>query len=315
MTSLAVVTNQKKVDTSTRESIDRALSNAGFGEAPWYEAKSGSAATPAAERALEDGADVVLAVGGDGTLRACAHAVAGTSAALAVVPTGTANLFASALSLPKDPAEVVQLILGGAIRLLDVGSCNGMRFNVMAGSGFDAELMRAVDDGPKDRFGTLAYIWEGVREVRRQKPLDVRVDIDGSTFYEGAATCVLVGNLGKLKAGVFAFPDASPIDGRLEVGVLSAASMRQWAEVGLRLVTRRPDASPHVQMSRGERIDVTWAPGGSTKQKRRAKETPYELDGGQKGMARKLHYRCEPRALRLVVPSNTDGAVSEGAQR
>jgi YegS/Rv2252/BmrU family lipid kinase len=302
MTSIAVVTNKKKVTDRQRDALRNALGDAGFGGARWYEAPKGSAATPATAEALEDGADVVVAMGGDGTVRACAHALAGTEATLAVMPTGTANLFANALALPTDPAPVVDLVLHGATRVLDMGNCNGMRFNVMSGSGFDAALMEAVDDGPKDRFGTLAYVWAGVREVRHRTPREVKVTVDGQVFYRGPSTGVLVGNLGKLKAGVFAFPEASPTDGLLDVGVLSASSLKDWASVAGHLAIRRPETSPHVQMSRGERIDVTWAPKGTTKQKKKAAKTPFELDGGAKGTTRKLHYRCEPQALRVLVP-------------
>src|SRR5688572_25274812 len=100
MTSLAVVTNEKKIAPELRERLRNVLTDAGFGGAKWYEAPKGSAATPATEKALAEGADVVLAVGGDGTVRAVAHALAGTSASMAVLPAGTANLFASSLHLP-----------------------------------------------------------------------------------------------------------------------------------------------------------------------------------------------------------------------
>lgn len=303
MTSVAVVTNRKKVNASASDALRKALTNAGFGDARWYEAKGGSAATPATECALADGANVVIAAGGDGTVRGCAHALAGTDAALAVMPTGTANLFASALDLPSDADAVVELLTSGAVRTLDVGVCNGMRFVVMAGSGFDASLMKAVDDGPKDRFGTLAYVWAGLREVRRREPLNVRVTVDGSRFYNGLATCVLVGNLGRLKAGVFAFPEASPVDGRLEVGVVSASTAMQWLGVAGRVLLRRPQASRRVQLGSGSTIDVEWAPKAAGRTKKRARKMPYELDGGAKGSARKLHYACEPRSLRVLVPA------------
>jgi diacylglycerol kinase (ATP) len=303
MTSVAVVTNKKKVTDDVRDAVRSALADAGFGGAKWYEAPKGSAATPATEEALKDGADVVLAVGGDGTVRACSHALAGTDATLAVMPSGTANLFASALGLPTDPAEVVDLVVGGTTRVLDMGRCNDLRFNVMSGTGFDAAMMEAVDDGPKDRFGTLAYVWAGVREARRREPCDVKVVVDGRAFYRGPSTGVLVGNLGKLKAGVFAFPDASPTDGKLDVGVLSAHSLKDWASVAGHVVTRRPQTSPHVQMTQGECIEVTWAPKGSDKQKKRAAKTPFELDGGAKGNTRKLQFVCEPHALRVLVPT------------
>jgi YegS/Rv2252/BmrU family lipid kinase len=303
MTALGVVTNRKKVDERLVENLRGMLTEVGFGGARWYEAKKGSAAKGATQQAVADGADVILAVGGDGTVRACADALAGSDVALAVLPAGTANLFASALSLPKDAGAVLEAIMGGATRRLDLGNCDGMRFGVMSGSGYDAAIMERVDDGPKERFGTLAYVWAGVREARQQEPTTVRVTVDGEDFYRGPATCVLVGNLGELKAGVAAFPEASPTDGLLDVGVVTAGTLREWAEVAVRLVAHRPAKSRNAHMSKGRKIDVTWAPGGSAKEKKRADEIPFELDGGAKGAKRKLHYTCEPGALRLVIPS------------
>jgi len=307
MTALGVVTNRKKIDERLADDLRARLTEVGFGGARWYEAKKGSAAQQATEKAVADGADVVLAVGGDGTVRACADALAGSEVALAVLPAGTANLFASALSLPKEPKAVLDAIMAGATRRIDLGNCCGMRFGVMAGSGFDAAIMGQVDDGPKERFGTLAYVWAGMREARKQEPTPVRVKVDGDDYYRGPATCVLVGNLGQLKGGVAAFPGASPTDGLLDVGVVTAGNLREWAEVAVRLVAHRPAKSHNAHMTKGHEIDVTWAPGGSSKEKRRADKTPFELDGGAKGTRRKLHFSCEPGALRLVVPADANG--------
>ena len=308
MTALGVVTNRKKLDERLADDLRAMLTEVGFGGARWYEASKGSAAKQATEEAVADGADVVLAVGGDGTVRACADAVAGSDVALAVLPAGTANLFATALSLPKDAKSVLDAIMAGATRRIDLGNCDGMRFGVMAGSGFDAAIMGRVDDGPKERFGSLAYVWAGMREARNQEPTTVLVKVDGEAYYRGPATCVLVGNLGQLKGGVAVFPDASPTDGLLDVGVVTAGTLREWAEVAVRLLAHRPATSHNAHMTKGREIAVTWAPGGSSKEKSRADKTPFELDGGAKGTRRKLHYTCEPGALRLVIPVAANAA-------
>ena len=130
MTSIGVVTNKKKVDAASRDALKIALSDAGFADARWYEAKRGSAATDATKSALDDGNDVVLAVGGDGTVRACAHALAGTDVPLAVFPTGTANLFANGFGLPSDPRAVAEASVTHATMRVDLGTCNGVRFGV-----------------------------------------------------------------------------------------------------------------------------------------------------------------------------------------
>ena len=91
-----------------------ALRDAGIETTRWITIEKGSAATKAATKALDHGADVVLVCGGDGTVRAASQALVGNEAALAVLPSGTANLFASAMNLPDDPAGVVELIRSGS---------------------------------------------------------------------------------------------------------------------------------------------------------------------------------------------------------
>lgn len=116
--------------------------------------------------ALKEGAETVFVLGGDGMVQRCVDAMAGSDARLAIIPAGTANLFASNLGVPDGIAEAVQVGLNGAERTLDVGKMNGERFAVMAGAGPDARMIRDADGGPKDRFGRLAYIWAASKNLR-----------------------------------------------------------------------------------------------------------------------------------------------------
>lgn len=94
--------------------------------------------------------------GGDGTVRAVSEALSGTKSLLAVVPAGTANLFATGLKLPSDPADVIAAVVAGASIRLDNGTCNGQTFNVMAGSGFDAAMIADAEDGKERCPGRCA---------------------------------------------------------------------------------------------------------------------------------------------------------------
>ena len=102
---------------------------------------------------------------------------------------------------------------------------NGERFAVMAGAGFDAAMIRDADGGLKDRFGRAAYVWTGSKRLRA-KPFEAKIAVDGASWYDGKATCILLGNVGDLFGGVEAFEDASPDDGMLELGVVSAGRRR-----------------------------------------------------------------------------------------
>ena len=172
------------------------------------------------------------------------------------LPAGTANLFATGLDLPSKPDEIVELILRGDRRTIDTGVCNGLRFAVMGGTGLDAAMIAQADD-QKDSLGTWAYVKAGVKEARTRASVEAKISVDGSVLFEGDVTCVLVGNLGRLKGGFIAFPDASPTDGVLDVAVLTATGLREWASVMVSAVRHKQEASSHVHISSGTKIKVT----------------------------------------------------------
>jgi diacylglycerol kinase (ATP) len=285
MSSVAVIANTEKFVKKDARKLRRALADAGIDDVCWFEIERGSDANKAAAKALKRDAQTVVVCGGDGSIRAASEALVGTSTALAVVPSGTANLFATGLGLPTDIDEIVKVIVSGDRRSIDSATCNGKTFNVMAGSGFDVSMLAQAEDD-KERLGTLAYVRAGVDQVRHRKMFNAKVTVDGNTFYDDEASCVLVGKLGSLKGGIKAFPDASPTDGQLHVAVVTAARMREWATLMVSAVFRKQQSSSHAEMTAGTAIQVTFD------RKRR-----FELDGGVKGKANKLDFEINPRSL------------------
>src|SRR5688500_16979738 len=150
----------------------------------------------------------------------CIDAVAnsGSGAALAILPAGTANLLATNLGIPPDLTRALRIGLRGLRRKLDVGVINGERFAVMAGSGFDSRMIRKADGASKKRLGRLAYVRAGVSALG-SRPVHTKISVDGEVWFEGPASSVLVGNVGKVAGGVKVFASASPWDGILDVGV------------------------------------------------------------------------------------------------
>lgn len=267
--------------------LRQALAEHGLGEASWYSIDKGSRAAAATRKAVERGAEVVVVCGGDGTVRSASESLVATDVPMAVVPAGTANLFANGVDLPRRPEDVVAAICGGETMWLDSATCNDRSFNVMAGSGFDAGMIDAADGG-KQRWGTFAYVWAGVREARRREAFGATVDVDGRTVFEGRATCVLVANIGSLRAGVDAFPAASPTDGLLDLAVITADGIREWAGLLGRAVRGTPAWSGHAHFEQGTRIRV-----------RLDGKHRFELDGGCKGTTKRLDFEVRPAALRV----------------
>jgi diacylglycerol kinase (ATP) len=290
---VAVVAHAEKRLGGGLAELRRVLKAQGVADPLWYEVPKAKHAPDRAQRALDDGAELVFAWGGDGTVRRCMGVLAGTDACLAVIPAGTANLFATNLDIPMDIEEAVAVGLHGERRQLDVGSFSGERFGVMAGVGFDAEMIRGSED-LKERLGRLAYVWSGSRNLR-EDAFEAEIRVDGLDWFDGRATCILLGNVGDLFGGVTVFPDARPDDGQLELGVVTAEGLVQWARTLARTAAGDPTLSPFVRATRARKVKVQLD-----------RKVRYELDGGDRTKVRTFKAKVEPGALRLCVPRRPD---------
>jgi YegS/Rv2252/BmrU family lipid kinase len=290
VTSVAVVAHKNKTLGGGLVELRQVLADRGFPDPLWYEVAKSRDAPARARQAVADGVDLLFVWGGDGTIQRCVDAVAGKTVSLAILPAGTANLLANNLGVPIDLNAAVDVGLYGGRRRLDVGVLNGERFAVMAGVGFDAIMMRDAGGDLKGHFGRLAYVWTGVRATHMTSR-KVRIEIDGEQWFKGKASCVLLGQMGTLAAGIVAFPDAQPDDGLLEVGVVTADNALQWARVLSRLVIEDAKHSPLTQMGRGRKVDIKLD-----------RPTTYELDGGARKAKKKFRASVEPGAITVCVP-------------
>ena len=136
-------------------------------------------ATQLAREAAANNTDVVIANGGDGTINEIVNGLAGSNTALAVIPGGTANVWAHESRIPKDPAKAVRIVLEGDRRRVDLGVANGRYFLLMAGIGLDAAIIPRVNPWLKRRTGALAYILTGLLTALRTKPWPARVVMTG----------------------------------------------------------------------------------------------------------------------------------------
>jgi len=290
VTSVAVVAHSAKRLGGGLGELRDLLAAEGVTDPLWAEVPKSRFAPARAKEMLDEGADLVFVWGGDGTVQRCIDVLAGTTATLAILPAGTANLLATNLGIPADLGTAVRIGLHGPRRTLDVGVINGERFAVMAGSGLDALMIRDADSGLKDAVGRMAYLWTGAKNVRRD-PVKAKVRVDGHPWFKGGVTCLLVGNVGKVLGGISAFEGARPDDGRLDVGVVTADGLSEWARTLGRSAFGDASASPFVQTTTATSIEV-----------RLDRKMPYELDGGDRKKTKKLTIEVEPGAISVCVP-------------
>ena len=262
MTSIGVIAHTDKQLGGGLDELRACLARHGFDDPAWREVPKSRFAPRKIADLIDAGVDVLFVWGGDGMVQRCIDAIRKAPVTLAILPAGTANLFATNLGIPRDLEEAVRIGLHGRRRTLDVGSVNGERFGVMAGTGFDALMIRDADAGLKDHLGRFAYAVTGARGIGRD-PVKVRVEVDGRGWFEGRASCVLVGNMGDVIGGISAFPDARPDDGRLNVGVVTADGRRLGADAredfdrpGRILALRRDDDRKKDRRAAGEEDTV-----------------------------------------------------------
>jgi diacylglycerol kinase (ATP) len=290
MTSVAVVAHAGKTLGGGLTELRTLLDRAGVGDPLWFEVPRSKNAPKCVRRAIDGGADLLFVWGGDGMVQRCIDAVGEAPVVLAILPAGTGNLLARNLGIPLDLEQAVDVGLNGARRTIDVGRINGRRFAVMAGTGFDALMIRDTHRALKGRFGRGAYLWTGAKHLRL-RPFRARVDVDGTRWYDGKAGCVLVGNVSKVFGGIEAFDDASPDDGRLELGVVTADGVAQWARALVRTAVSSADRSKFVRTTKAKKIKVKLD-----------RKMPYELDGGDAKPVDRLKIRVEPAAVTICVP-------------
>jgi diacylglycerol kinase family enzyme len=287
----AVVVNPVKVTDleALRRMICAELAEAGWPEPAWLETTVEDSGRGQTTKAVEDGAELVFVCGGDGTVMAAVTALAGADVALAVLPAGTGNLLAANLGLGADAATGIQVALDGGRRRIDVGVVGDQCFAVMAGMGFDAQMLEATSDTAKKHIGWLAYLVGGMSALR-DRPMRVSISIDGGKPFQRRPRSVIVGNVGRLQGGVRLLSAADPADGRLDVAVLSPRTIRHWVALGWG-VLRHKERVPLMETFTAERVEI-----------RSNRPHPRQLDGDLIDAGRTLTASVRPGALLLCVP-------------
>ena len=288
---VAVVLHKKKVHGRGPAKVRRALEEAGIRDPLWFEVPKSKKARKRARKAVDAGVDLIFAWGGDGTVQRCVDAVAGRDVTLAVIPAGTSNLLARAFDIPEKPRAAVEVGLTGDRRTLDTGTVNGEHFAVVAGAGLDALLVEDADSDLKEKIGRAAYLYTGVKHAGFEARA-VEVEVDGTVFFHGRSTTVLVGNAPGAIGGVEAFEASEPDDGVLEVGVVTAEGPLEWIRTAARAVLGHAEDSPFLKTARGSSVVLRFE-----------QPVPYELDGGEREPTRTLEVEVHPQSLTVCVPA------------
>ncbi len=304
---ITVVVNPIKVDVDeAREVLTTAAASAGLAAPRLVETTEDDPGFGQTTQALADGTELVCALGGDGTVRAVAQVLAGTAVPLGLLPGGTGNLLARNIGGGVDSlADAAGIAFTGRDRTIDVGwmiidprehqrsgvperAENVHCFTVMAGVGFDAQMMADAPEGVKDKAGWAAYVASGGKHLT-DPPFSVDLVVDGRAATTGTARTVVVGNCGELTGGMVLLPDAVVDDGRLDVASVSPESLSQWIGVAARVLGKKDDGHSLERIS-GEDITVRVDP-----------PQLCEVDGDVLTEAGEIRFVVHPRSLIVRV--------------
>ncbi|QCB92412.1 diacylglycerol/lipid kinase family protein [Cellulomonas shaoxiangyii] len=325
---VAFVANPSKPDVpELRAAVYKAASERYLPEPLWLETTVEDPGVGQTRTALEGGADVVIAVGGDGTVRAVAEALAGTGVPMGLMPLGTGNLLARNLDIPlNDPIAAMAVALDGQDKPIDVGWLRVTKwesqmdddiaeaaddmpadtdqprdhvFLVIAGLGFDAQMVADTDEDLKAKVGWMAYFVSGARHLNGRR-LRLRLKLDDEPTSTIRVRSLLIGNCGKLPGGITLLPDAVIDDGELDVAMIDTrGGIAGWAQLFGEVVLQGVGVRNDLPAKIG-RIDHVRA-----KKVRLGAGGPeaVQVDGDVVGRATEIEARVDRQALVVRVPA------------
>jgi diacylglycerol kinase (ATP) len=314
----AVVYNPTKVDLEElRNAVALAESEAGWSKSLWIETSADDPGTGQAREAVAQGVDVVIAAGGDGTVRAVAEGLHESDIPLALLPAGTGNLLARNMDLTlADLPGSVRTAFSGHDRRIDLGIVeverpDGSRetkaFVVMAGIGLDAKMAANTNPELKKRFGWVAYIDPIVRAIRDREKIRVRFSVDGGSERTMNVHTVMVGNCGSLPGNILLLPEAAVDDGVFDIVALRPNGFVGWVQITTKIfwengVLRRNSVGRRLAGLTREVRALRYIKAAKITA-RLDRPEDFELDGDDFGFVTAFRTSIDPLALSVRVPA------------
>ncbi len=316
----AVVYNPTKVEVDELKAAVGEAERANEWQATlWYETSEDDPGVGQTKQAVKDGADIVLAAGGDGTVRSVAEGLEGSGVPIGLLPSGTGNLLARNLDLTLDHLEgSVATAFTGKDRKIDLGVveaqfADGKRqrnvFLVMAGVGLDAQMIVNTDDELKKKVGWLAYV-QAIAKSLKGSHIRLRYRLDDEPVRAMRAHTVLIGNCGSLPANILLLPEAVVDDGIFDIVALRPEGFFGWVQIWTKIVwengvLRRSSAGRKLMSFTKEVRTLRYLKG---KQLTMRFERPeeYELDGDAFGEVVALRAWVEPLGLTVRIPAEAE---------
>jgi YegS/Rv2252/BmrU family lipid kinase len=231
--------------------------------------------------------DLVVAVGGDGTVNETASALVGSNATLGIVPCGSGNGLSRFLDIPMDIQQSIENLNTGKTALIDSAQADGKPFFNMAGMGFDAHIAEVFAHGKKRGF--ITYIKSSLQEIIKYKPQTYHIEIDG-TVYERKAFMLSFANSSQYGNNAHISPQASVQDGLIDVCIIKPFSLWRFPALGIRMFTKTTNKSKFVEIIKGKHVII-----------KREEPGPIHLDGEPMQAGAQVEIKVLPGSLKVIV--------------
>lgn len=272
-----------KIPAIIDANLDRSKFNANFAFTEYV-----GHASEIAEEAAGKNFDVIVAVGGDGTINEIAGKVMQQHKILGILPFGSGNGLARFLKIPMNTVKAIKVINNCKVSVIDTATFNDKCFFNMAGMGFDAHIS-SVFAGNKGR-GLSGYIKLGLQEVLSYKPQSYRIVIDGKE-YQRKAFVISVANSSQYGNNAHIAPTASVTDGLLDVCIIKEFPMYKLPVLAYEMLRSKTDHSKLVEIIKGKDIKIS-----------RIKEDAIHIDGEPFFMGTEIAVSVNPLSLNIITP-------------
>lgn len=267
------------------EKIDKYLDKSKFDYECVFTEYHGHGSLLAAE-AIRNGVDILVAVGGDGTINEVATEVEGTDKLMGIIPFGSGNGLARSLGIPLGDVQAIKRINKLHVSKIDSGTFNGRKFFNMAGIGFDAQISARFAENVKR--GLSSYVKIAFSEVSNYRSQNYHLKIDGKE-YEHKAFMISVANSSQYGNNAHISPFASLNDGLLDICILRPFPLYKFPAIALRMFRRNSHKSNYLEIIQGSNITI-----------KRECDAAVHLDGDPFNMGTVLSIGVNPGSLNIL---------------
>lgn len=243
-----------------------------------------------AKAAVKEGYDIIVAVGGDGTVNEVAKALIKSEIILGIIPFGSGNGLARSLKIPLNISKAISIINDLKTDKIDAASFNKDYFFNVAGTGFDALISQSFAKN-KTR-GLFGYVGTTFREMKRYNPSNYKLNLDGNLL-ERKAFIISVANSAQYGNGAYIAPRADVKDGLLDVIIVKPIAWYSIPFAASKMFTKKVESSKYVEMFQAKKITIE-----------RDIEAPIHLDGEPKMGEKNILIEVIPLSINVIVPTH-----------